>query len=304
MSRERREILEMLAEGRITAAEAERLLDAIDEGKKKRGPGSGRGPLEEKIRGKVEGLSGRIAEIVDRSVKVALKKTGRPGKHRRRRGGRETVELVDGRFPSPEGVRLMIHNNPRHPGGGSISLSRIDGEECEVSCEGPFSVYRDEDALIVEWDYGDIVVAVPDSVSRIKAWTHGGNLSVEDLRVPLDLLTHGGDLRLEGLCRTVKARALGGNVWVEIEALDPESASEIMTQHGDVFAAVGPEFTGLLKASSLSGEIQVEDGLGRVFDSGQAGMPRTAAIEIGHEPRAAEITIQTLNGNVFVERAE
>jgi hypothetical protein len=111
-------------------------------------------------------------------------------------------------------------------------------------------------------------------------------------------------MRLAGICRSITARALGGNVWLGLLALDPGSETEVTTNAGDVFAGIGPELSGTVKASTLSGDVRVEDGIGRVFDGGAPGMPRAVAVEIGPEPRAAEITVRTLNGNVFLERLQ
>jgi hypothetical protein len=284
MSKERHEVLTMLAEGHITVEDAERLLDALAAGEAKR--------------------TRPEAGWLDLKIRDALEKGGRRRKTKRSRRERETVDSSGGRFVVPEGSSLVLRSNPAHPGGGSVSLRRLAGEECAVGCEGPFAVYRDEETLFIEWDYGDIEVGVPDAAVGIKAQTLGGNLAVDDLRVPLDLLTHGGDLRLSGICRSVIARSLGGNVFLEVTALDPGTESEVTTNEGDIFATLGPEFSGTVKATTLAGDVQVEDGLGRVFDHNVEGMPRATAVEVGPDFRAATITIRTLRGSLFLERGQ
>jgi hypothetical protein len=213
------------------------------------------------------------------------------------------VGTADGRFSLPDDSFLVVRNSREHPGGGSITLRPVEGDTCEVDCGGPFAVFRQGREYLVEWEYGDLTVSVPDTVGELKAETNGGDLTAGDLRTPLDLLTQGGDLRLEGVSRQATARTLGGNAWVTLLSLDPGTKSEVTTNHGDLFAGVGPEFSGVVKASTLAGEVDVEESLGRVFGAARLAMPRCLAVEIGREPRAAEITLRTLHGNVFVEAA-
>jgi hypothetical protein len=291
---ERLEILKMIGDGVISAEEGERLLDAVAAGEKEARPDLS--PLSEMVRGSVEvgrgfaGVGKSIAIAVDQAVRSAL---GDPEAGRADLRNETDLDLL-------EGTELAIENIA--VGEGSITLEPGRGERCRIRGEAEHQVVWEKGRARILWPGGDLVVVVPETASRVSAAAHHGHVRARGIAVPLDVETLHGHLELRGVCGQIEAETLAGNVFLEVALLDGKS--EVTTMAGSIEVVLLPGFSGIVKASTLGGDISIEDGLGTVKQRPLGQVPRSAVIEVGDSPERSSLEIETASGSIVLRRAE
>ena len=111
-----------------------------------------------------------------------------------------------------------------------------------------------------------------------------------------------GHLELRGVRRRVEAETLAGNVLLEVADLDGKS--EVTTMAGSIEVVLTPDFSGTVHASTLGGDISIEDGIGTVTQRPLGQVPRSAVVEVGDPPGRARLEIETAGGDIVLRRAE
>lgn len=285
MREERLEILQMVRDGVIAVEEAERLLAAIEEGDRRRGREGDRSPWEDVARG-LSGIGRSAASTVQTAVRRVM-----------RWPGAEELERVP-EFSIEAGESLYVENEAL--GGGSIRLGSTDGDVCRVECEEEYGFVREDDGVRLRWKGGPITVHVPTSVASLSAHTMGGEIEAEAIPAPMSLQTLGGALRLLRVSAPFDATTFGGGILLRIERLPGDSKAT--TMGGTIDARVGPDFAGVVHASSLGGRVEFEPGLGLVRREPRGHIPDAGTIEIGREPHATSLKLESAAGRVCVRR--
>jgi len=204
MSSARLEILKMVAEGKISPEDGERLLSALKEGRSPRdgsdtdssgretrreGAGEPEDPFgsarnREGFRSATENL-GRAFEDAAAAVRVAATEGMRAFQKvfDEHRPGTEPVPLEGNTFEVPEGVALRIHPAIRlSVGGGSagsaVVVRPVDGNLVRIVRGAAVEVHRFEKDYFLTWAKSALEIEVPRAVTSLVVRGVGGNVSI------------------------------------------------------------------------------------------------------------------------------
>jgi hypothetical protein len=303
MSEARKEILRLVAEGRITPEEGDRLLAGLDD--KSAGTGrdtfGGAGEAQAGRGGRLgEGLAQMIEEVgetVRRAMEDALGTAQRAFDEHR--ATTESVEIRDGQFSTPPGARLKVQQALRlsfggGSKGGNVILRAASDDVVRVIRGEAVEAHRNGTDFVLTWAKGNLEIEVPHRLVGLDVRCMGGDLEVVDFPGPMSLETMGGELRVQAPRAPFKFRTLGGRVRI-VECGLREGTASINSTGGDVSVqfALGASVT--VRASSLGGTFDFPPGTLR---EEQGRTLRRASCTIGQG--AAEIRIDTLGGDVRV----
>ncbi|MBN2172324.1 MAG: hypothetical protein JW819_13475 [Candidatus Krumholzibacteriota bacterium] len=312
MSDEQREILGLLAEGRIDVAEAERLLAALAAGEKRREAGeraAGRrqaGVQEalHSVRDTLAGIGPMMGRMAGEIATEFQKDHTFPGESE---AGAlpEIDEFEDGRFAVAAGERFYIRNDKVDgPGGGDLVIAGVPGEHCELEAGEArnLRVLRSSSGPVVRWSGGPLTVRVPETAAEVLAYTLGGDARVGGVSCPVQVKSMGGDLLLTDLGRRFQAKTMGGNIRIKLGAAGCE-ASEARTMGGNIRIDVGPAVPRTeAEAATMGGSILVEEAVGEVDKGSSLGKQKWTVHLGGGEP-AGSLRLRTMGGNIEIRRA-
>ena len=309
MSQEQKQILEMLNEGRISVEEAERLLNALSNGRKtgqKRviaTAGATRKSLGSSLDSIGEAIAG-IGPIITEAVGEATAGLGSVEVeiHGYEEDDLEPVELDEQNgFEIESGRELVIRCDHGADGSSSgIHLKGAEGNRCEVPEDGAEQarVFRGPDFDLIRWSGSDLRLVVPETVSSVTASTLGGDVTTEGLGCGVVLKTLGGNMELRGVRGEFRAKTLGGSIGMSIIAT-PEGHSRASTMGGDIRLRVSEDCSFRLRAKTMGGSIQIDPVFGEAERAISAPHGK-ATILIGGEDTGATISLKTAGGNIVV----
>lgn len=305
MSEARKEILRLVADGKITPEEGDRLLTALE--------GEAKGPQQETADAVSDGPSskgGRLAdgiaqviEEVGETVRRAMEDAFGTAQRAfdEHRATTESVVIRDGRFALPPGARLKVQQAIRlsfggGSKGGNVIMRASTDEGVRVVRGEAVEAHRNGSDFVLTWAKGNLEIEVPTNLTGLDVRCMGGDLEVLDLAGPMSLETMGGELRVQSPKAPFKFRTLGGTVRV-VDCDLREGSATINSTGGDVFVqfALGASVT--VRASSLGGSFDFPPDTTRE----EQGRPmRRASCTIGDG--AAELRIDTLGGDVRIRQ--
>lgn len=239
MSEERMRVLEMIREGKISAEEGARLLEALKGAGEEERPHWRRGRHDRGEDDPIGTFVGMVTDAVHSGGFGGLRGWRRgwrggwhfgplAGQERRREREQEGWQFQSfsdgdhGTFEIPQGSRLIVESEA-----GSIEATAGDGAP-RLDLEGEaydFAVYvaRKDDRVIVaayrtshDAKMPRLKVSVPRSVPRVEMRTAGGSVRASSFGCPLELRTAGGGIRVnehgEG---ELELRTAGGGIEVD-----------------------------------------------------------------------------------------
>jgi len=294
MTRARIEILKLVAQGKITPEEAERILSGIDPSSAEGAPHEGaRGPgLGDTLSQVLEQVGETVRSAVDDAVGAAQRV------FEEHRPGTEGVSTTSGGFDLPEGSRLKVQQALRVSFGGTSRggpvILRSTGENRARIVRGEaVEVHRSGSDFVLTWAKGNLELEIPRNLAGLEVRCMGGDLEVQEFEGPMALETMGGEVRVLGARFPFRARTMGGRVRIANLALR-EGSSSISTTGGDVNVDFTKDASVTVRAGTLGGTIEVPPG--SASESGIARRRATAVIGDGK----AELRIDTLGGDVRV----
>lgn len=293
MSNARIEILRLIAEGKITPEEGERLLDALTEdpaGADKAPPRFG-----EAMGQMLQEMGETVRKAVDDAIGSAQQAFD---EHRR---GTESVDIGGGGFDLESGGRLRIQQAVRMSlgggsKGGSLIARAIPGNRIRIIRGEAIEVHRNPDGHVVTWAKGNLEIEIPQDLAGLEVRSMGGDVEIVSFPGPMALDSMGGEQRIQSPRAAFRCRSLGGRV--RIADLDlREGASAISTAGGDVDIEAASGASLLVKISTLGGEIETPPG---TEQDSQRGTRRRTTCVLGSGE--GELQIQTLGGSVRLNR--
>jgi hypothetical protein len=233
MAEERMRILEMVREGKITAEEGARLLEALQPKTSAPGQGSAGYNRDDPL--------GSIGEVVTQAIQSIDWKgmvgsfagswssgplNGLERKREREAEGWEFLSLSDGdhgTFELRDGDEVLVEHE-----GGSVEATAADGApRLELEGEGlhDYGVYvarKDRQVVLACHRTAQharmprLKLSLPRSVPNVALRTAGGSLTAEGFAVPVRLKTSGGSIRVrEQRGAPVEAKTAGGSIKVD-----------------------------------------------------------------------------------------
>ncbi len=312
MSEEQREILQMVSEGKITADDGAKLLDALRTGEQKRREmESPARRVKEKKRHMHESSRtshfGGMAGMRDigRMVRGIMKESvsGFDG---------EFVEIDEemcedaGNLEDPiqlkEGTELVLKRriNRGRNSGGDLVMNGVNGSNLEVIGEDTpdIHIYRDNGTVYLKWNKGDLTLNVPETVGRIRASIMGGDITMNSVSAKADIKTKGGDIGLSEVSRGFNARTMGGDIIIKLNDSWNED-SVVATMGGDIELRIMESTKAEISGRTLGGEISVQKGISSETESGHAGSSRVN-IDLSGGEDVPGLSMKTMGGDISV----
>jgi len=235
MSNERDRILKLLEDGKITADQATRLIEALGSERTETDfclpPHPPFGPRHFRVRGGGRGLD-RIPDVVATAVASAMKNGFEPGEER-------STDFPDKRH-------LLVKSVS-----GDLDVTR--GEEGRVGLSysgGMVKVRTNGDQVVVRTMAGDVSATVPND-GRLELEVVSGDVSISDAGSRIEVKTVSGDVDITQTTGDARIRTVSGDV-----NLDHVTGSfGIETRSGDVDLSTSGPVSG--SVSTWSGDVTV-----------------------------------------------
>jgi hypothetical protein len=289
------EILKMVADKVINVEEAERLLRALDDGDRRKHESPRGGP------GRGHGLGGaleEVGEVLRHAFQEAMAGAGIeiPDDDEGGPGG----PVAERRFAVEAGTELVVRDvmGPFHAGGETVVVGG-PGDTLELEGEAAgLRVFRRPGRVVVHRGRGPLRVVVPAVVGAVRVVTFTGNVRVEGVAGTLAVRSMGGTVTARGVRTETKVWTAGGDVDVEL-APAWNGDSSVVSPGGSVTVRVARETAGKVRASTVGGKIEVEDGVGTVRRTRAVAKDRVE-VDLHGEAAGATFTVKTMGGNVRV----
>ncbi len=307
MSKARVEILRLVAEGKISPEEAERILSGIDE-QPQAGAEAGTETPPAGAGGRSAGIGETLSQVLDQvgeTVRGALDDAA--GAMQRvfeeHAPGTEGIDTTGGGFDLPEASRLKVQQAFRVSFGGTsrgghVTVRPASGPNARIVRGEAVEVHRSGLDYVLTWAKGNLELELPASLAALEVRCMAGGIEVHDFGGPMSLETMGGEIRASGVRSHFRARSLGGRI--RIDGLDVrEGDCSITTTGGDVEVGVSADCSATVRASTLGGTITLPSGTSREIGGGVARRRVSAVIGGGN----ANLRIDTLGGDVIVKVA-
>ncbi|OYD16391.1 hypothetical protein CH330_02960 [candidate division WOR-3 bacterium JGI_Cruoil_03_51_56] len=229
MSEERTKILRMLEQGKITADQAARLIEALGHRRFHSGPDRFARRIHRRV--SLSELD-RIPDIVASAVSSAVKT-----------GFQERSEVKTD-FPGKHSLFLKSIS-------GDVEVSAWDEDKISLEKPGGMTKVRErENRVMVRSISGDITVFVPRE-SKLELVSVSGNVEVTGMSGKLGLKSVSGDVGLSDLTGELKADVVSG----DLKMIRVSGELLVESKSGDIELEPVGEFSG--KISSKSGDIEV-----------------------------------------------
>ena len=312
MSEEQREILQMISDGKISADDGAKLLEALKVGEQKRR--------------EIESPARRVKEKKRRmhEMKGVIPLSGLAGMRemgRMMRGiMRESVSGIDGDFAEIDeemyedagflegpiemesGTELVLKRRTKlhRDRGGDLNLIGVEGSTLEaVGEDAPvINVYREKGTVYLKWDKGDLTLNVPETVDNVTASIMGGDINLSAVSAAAEIKTKGGNINLSDASRAFTAKTMGGDIMIRLIDNWNED-SEAATMGGNINLILRESTRSEISAKTMGGEITVGEGISGVNESGHHGASRVN-IDLSDGQDAPDLSLKTMGGDISV----
>ena len=298
MSGARIEILKLIAEGKVSPEEGERMLAALDHEET---------PAPDDVipsKSWTDGIARAMQDVADtvrRAVDDAIGATQKVFDEHR--PGTESVEITGSEFPVVPGARLKVQHAVRvsfggTSKGGDVVLRPGAEDRVRIVRGQAIEVHRNAADYILTWAKGNLELEIPSTLTGLDVRCLGGDLEVQQFPGPMTLETMGGELRVRSPRSAFRVRTLGGRARV-VDMDLREGIASINSTGGDVHVDLAPTASITIRATTLGGTITFPPGA-ETETEGRARRRATCMIGDGK----AAFTIDTLGGDVRVRQAE
>ena len=231
---ERLRILKLLEEGKVKAEEAERLLQALNEGEGRRKGHHGWGFLSSME---------SIPDIIGASMAGSFHNAS----------GKEKMK-----FPRKKKIAFRGLS-------GDIEIQGEDTEEIFVEKDGMAKVSEDGNTLFIKAVSGDLRIETPRETD-IELKGVSGDLDLQDLKGRIDISSVSGDIKGEGLSGSFLGDFVSGDIELEYDAVE---RIEIKSKSGDIEIKLDPKVEATLEIESKYGNIDCDFDLLEKEDDGE-----------------------------------
>jgi DUF4097 and DUF4098 domain-containing protein YvlB len=306
-----RDILKMLADNVISVDEAERLLKALNEGEQRkeepRGSrqrrhhhGMGMGTVFESIGEALADIGPMVKNTVEDVVTGVFEDD---------LGDLEDedfvdVEPVEEQYEIAEDTHMVIVSDWKWgPRQGDLRVNGVPGNACRIeNAEAQHvRIRRSQTHFVIQWSGGPLNVEVPETVSKLRVRSKGGDIRVAKIHCDLSVKTLGGDLKLKNLLKDFKVKTMGGDISLALES-GWQGTAKVHTMGGDITLTVPAGVAFEADASTMGGTISVAEGMRKV-ESKQSFPGRSSAkIHAGADDTTSTISCKTMGGDITLRK--
>ena len=308
MKEERIEILQMVADKKITVEEGERLLRALEKGEageresrserfspRHRGP-CGRGDWS--WGDSFEGFGFKAQEFFENAFGSVFGDEYWFEGYEPARGPVEDLRL--------DGETTVVLTNPRtayRHGSADVSVrTSEDGRlHLETGEKGRCEVLRKENKIVIFCHY-NAAVRVPPSIGKVKVVLAKGDTEIYDLPLPLEIRTLKGDIVVRNAVRPLSIRAMRGKVAIDL-ADDYAGKADVSAMDGDISVTTAAQFSGRVEAKVGKGDIRVQS-KGLKSKTAKNAFFRSESVELGAGSADNLLNLRTMHGDITVSSRE
>lgn len=312
MGEEQRTILQMVADGKITAEEGAGLLEALEKGERRRREISSpamkarerKRILREKFRsGEISGLE--AMRDIGRMVRSMVRESA---------GGmdddefipeadeflNESEEQLEEPLELKEGTRLVVRRKTSENTTGNIYITGAAGSALKMTGEEPPSVrYRmEDDTVYLRWRSGDLHLDVPETVDSIMLKLIGGDAFIAGVAASVKARTKGGNLTLDGITRDFSVKTMGGNATMRLPD-DWKGNSKASTMGGHLFLELSGNTRARISARTMGGGVSVTGGIQAEHEAGHPGSSQVS-IDLSRGDEASHLALRAMGGDISI----
>lgn len=313
MTDEQRRVLEMLAEGKISVEEAERLLKALLDSSRRDTDEPAEFPGEESDYRGGDGETGSSthSDSFEVGANPRLEVRGFNGRVRVNAGSPGSIR-VRAKLKNPHLVEysavqeddfVTVEARPVQPGGMSGPFGESTGANIEVvvpaatrvdltTSNGPVELRGTEGGGKLQTANGRI--KVESSKGDLDAKSSNGAITVRSFQGALELATTNSRVGIEDAHGRVDALTTNGSIKFQ-GSIEPGSSSRLATSNGNVKATLDSEPSLKLTASTVNGRVRCGlPGFSAAVDTGRRLVGTAGKGE-------AELTLETCNGSIAIQ---
>jgi len=295
VSKEKERVLEMVADGTITAAEGAKLLEALVSTR------SGSSPGKTAKKRKSNDTLSMISEIGP-MIQAAMGDVFRGRKSFETYENIETEEVESVSEPMESEQELVIHGNVDGGKGISVSLSRSKDSilRADLDNDGTIRVGTRDNKRILLWKSGELSVQVPDCLAFVKVFSKGGGISCSNVKVPVELKTMGGGISISNPGDSFSIKTMGGGLDISLDsAWKGNSKAKTMGGGISVFLADGVFVQ--INASTLGGSIDVGGNDPAIISTSEKGHGKSkVAVRYGTGDDLPRLSVATMGGGIVI----
>lgn len=298
MNEERMKVLEMVADGTISADDAAKLLDALNEsGAKHRfhPPLPPKPPRHGGFHGVFHTMGDMVGEVM-KEMRVGF--------------GREDVpadaveaETLDEEIPAGASVRVKSSGNRICGSSGSVKITRSETGRLAVrpGAGGKLRYLREGDDIQIYIGEGDTELEIPESAGSLELSIRSGSISASKIGCPLKARTMGGSVSLARPGAHFSVKTMGGGLEL---VLGPEwsGGSKAKTMGGGVSVELLEGFSGTVDASTMGGSVDAS-GVRVLEDRPSPGASRKV-VAMGENAESSILVVKTMGGGVSIKGGE
>ncbi len=314
MTEEQRRILEMLAEGRITVDEAERLLKALqDSGRRDSGGQDQLGGEESGTHGDRDGEASMHDDTFEVNANPSLEVRGFNGRVRVTAGSPGSIR-VRAKLKNPHLVEysavqeddlVTVEARPARRSGGLLSglfgdstganievVVPVDARVDLATSNGPVELRGTEGGGRLQTANGRI--KIESTKGGLDARSSNGSITIRTFQGAAELATSNSRVAIEDGHGRFDARTTNGSIKFQ-GSIEPGSPSRLATSNGSVKVTLDSEPSLRLDASTVNGRVRCGlPGFAASVDTGRK-LERTAG------KAEAELTLETSNGSIAIQ---
>jgi DUF4097 and DUF4098 domain-containing protein YvlB len=290
MNEERARILKMLEDGKITAEEAARLLEALKERPRDTEGMHFHGP---RFRKRFPMGLEMIPEVVARTVEQAVES-----------GIGEKMHLRERKFSAKSEVGIRAVSS-------DIEIHGWEKEEIFMESSGLGKVTEDNNRLDIKTISGDVKLNLPIK-TRLVLTTVSGDIEIEKIQSEFEIRTVSGDVELENIegvaaintiSGDVEGKDLTGNFMVKSKSGDIDLSfrasdqGEFETANGDISITLPKDVNLILELESEEGDIELD--IPEPYDKIEE---REGYLKIGLGDKKGKFICQTASGDIEIKK--
>ncbi|MCK5842400.1 MAG: hypothetical protein KAH31_09545 [Candidatus Sabulitectum sp.] len=295
MGKEKERVLEMVADGTVTAAEGARLLEALAS----TGGGSN---LEKTARKRKSNDTLSMISEIGPMIQAAMGDVFRGRKSFETYENMELEEVESVSEPMESERELVIRGNVHGGKGISIALSRSRDNvlRADLDNDSTIRVGTRDNKKILLWRSGELSVQVPDCMASVKVFSKGGGISSSDVQIPVELKTMGGGIKISNPGDSFSIKTMGGGLDISLDSAW-KGNSKAKTMGGGVSVFLADDVFVQINASTLGGSIDVGGNDPRIISQSERGHGKSKVfVRYGTGDDLPVLTVATMGGGIVI----
>ncbi len=295
MGKEKERVLEMVADGTVTAAEGARLLEALAS------TGGGSGPEKTARKRKSSDTLSMMSEIGP-MIQAAMGDVFRGRKSFETYENIELEEVESVSEPMESDKELVIRGNAHGGKGISIALSRSRDNvlRADLDNDSTIGVGTRDSKKILLWRSGELSVQVPDCMASVKVFSKGGGIRSSDVQIPVELKTMGGGIRISNPGDSFSIKTMGGGLDISLDSTW-KGNSKAKTMGGGISVFLADGVFVQINASTLGGSIDVGGNDPAIISRSEKGHGKSkVAVRYGTGDDLPRLSVATMGGGIVI----